>query len=292
MDFVNEPALLDDDRAERERPTAEGTRGKSKQLPYLISTLTAPVEAAPWRQIFRSKDDMAMIDATGLGAETVRHGEERFFHLYREAAEAARDGHLLLLCPTESDPTVYAMPRLSTSPRLILSQLCAALRASALGHVSLILPYVHTVGEIDRIRQLIDRAMRLLAGRGEPFDEAITVGILLATPASLLLSRKLLETVDFLLIDADTVTRLSVAADPHASPELMNESAAAVLRLIEVGVGNAHACGRFAAVGGQMVSDHRYLPHFLAMGADALFAPAEQIPEMRRLARTITQNSR
>ena len=275
-------------------------RKQEKKVPYkgegrpaLIAALSAPADPLQLQQAFaRGGCDMALLDDAGLRADTARYTEERFFALYREVITAAHGTPLLLpLYPKEASGDSWLLQAHGTSfaQHSLYPRLCAALRASALGPLSLLLPLARTAQEILSARRMVEDAMRELLTRHISFDETVPLGISLGTPASLLLSRTLLQEVDFLLIDTDRLTSLSLSAAPGSAAffTLLEESAPALLRLIEIGIGNAHACGRFAALCGSVATNPRLLPHFLAMGADALTVPAEQLTRTQMLIRSL-----
>lgn len=267
------------------------TSPQGRQAVHLIAALQAPLDPEQLRNAFHPKaEGIALLDATGLRADTARYAEERFFALYRDAAKAAQGNCLFLLSPDVSPKlhdSICGLRYLLAYPQLFFSQLCAALRASALGRVCLVLPLVSTVWEIEQARRLIEGAMRLLLSRGEIFDDTVQLGIVIGTPAAAMLSHELIEEVDFLVVDTDALTRLSIAADPDSPlfSELFAESANAILHLIGICVENAHRLGRFSVIRGEMASNSRFLSRFLAMGADALSVPPRQLARMRDLVR-------
>ena len=270
-----------------ERPRAHPD--KYEAAVSLIPSFSTPFSKHELQEgLKKANAAMAMLDAAGSQADTLLYAEERFFSLYENAVKEAPDTQLfLLLSPsTVQENALFTMFRqMNASDALLFSQLCAALRASAIGKLSLLLPFVTTQKEIDIARQMIGQAMRNLRMQGISFDETIPLGIVLGTPASLLLSRRLIEAVDLVMIDTDLLAALSLNSAPVSGDfeNLLNESAEAILRLVEVGVGNAHLLGRFVMLSGDMVADSRFLPHFLAMGANALVAPSQKLKNLRSL---------
>lgn len=266
---------------------------KQEAAVSLIPSLTAPFGDFELQEALgKATGDMALLDAAGLQADTLLYAEERFFSLYESAVKALPDTQLfLLLSPlTVQKNTLYATSlQTNASYDLLLSQLCAALRASANGKLSLLLPFVNTQKEIDIARQMIGQAMKNLRMQGIPFDETVSLGIVLGTPASLLLSRRLIEAVDLVMIDTDLLAALSLNFAPVSGDfnNLAGESAEAILRLVEAGVGNAHLLGRFVMLSGDMVADPRFLPHFLAMGPNALVVPPQKMKSIRSALRRI-----
>lgn len=221
-----------------------------------ILTLTEPItpDVAPLLQ-----DAAALlIDASKLHADTVRRPEERCFSLYERIMGGAPEHHFWLMPPSpQGVPTAAQL--LDDAP-FFHSFLTAALRASAMGQVSLLLPQVQGTAEIRATRRMINNVMSELYRRGEPFDETTRLGICTGTRDALLHSRKLLEEADHLIIDTDALSRTIEGLMPQ-------------IQSIEIGVGNAHILNRFVALKGKLATDPRALPHLCAMGADALILP-------------------
>ena len=253
----------------------------------LIPLLFAPFDQSELEKALDSASSgMALLDATGLQADTLLYAEERFFSLYERSVETARDALLFLLCP----PLVPQESILSNTPRqtsasreLLLSQLRAALRASAKGHIALVLPFVHTVQEIELARRSIEQAMRELTARKLWFDETVMLGVLLETPAALALSHGLIEAADFVMINIDPLSRPSSNAAPVSKrfDELCLKNAQTVLDFAEMGIGNAHLLGRFVALGGSPTFRPHLFPHFLAMGASNLIVPVHALEQVK-----------
>lgn len=263
-------------------------RTRSGQTVELIATLTAPFTDAALEAAFPADGDgAALLDATGLCAETVIRAEEKLLALYLRAVKAAEGRHLYLRAPLPEGQ--FGMRTLLESPALLTAHLLAALRASPYGRVSLLFPAVCTVREIAAARQLTEQAMQTLLEREQIFDELVECGIELVTPAAALLSRSLAEEVDLLTVDTDRLAASALAASP-ASPHyeaLLESSATAVLRLIEVAVGNAHLTGRRVMLYGDLLARPVFLPHLLAMGADALAAPPARLAALRDRIRAL-----
>lgn len=257
----------------------------------LIPSLSAPLDQHELQKSLESAfDSMALLDADGLQADTLLYAEDRFYSLYENAVKEANGAHFfLLLSPMtlQKNAVVGTSHQTIASHDLLLSQLYAALRASASGKITLLFPYAGTLQEINALRRLIAQAMKKLTAKGIPFDETISLGIVLGTPASLLLSRKLIEAVDLVMIDIDLLAKLSLNLTPVSEDfdRMLGENADAILRLTEIGIGNAHILGRFVMLSGNLATDPRFLPHFIAMGANALVLPPQKLKSAKALLR-------
>ena len=242
-----------------------GAGEAADSLPLLITAHTEPLSLAALHAAMTDAG-AAWLSAEGLRADTAQRAESRFYAFYRTAGEIATAHGGWLLCPSPAPPPstngLWGLQSLLCSGELLLSQFTALLRISDTANVAPVLPYPQAPEEITAARVLLEQAMQTLCRRGLPFDEALPLGVLLGTPRAVLATRTLLEEVDFLVLDAD-----AIAACGHTESEL------ALLRLLEVGVGNAHLSGRFAAVRGQITLSPPLRAHLLAMGADALCLP-------------------
>lgn len=257
----------------------------------LIPSLSTPFGGCELQEALKKASErMLLLDAMGSQADTLLYAEDSYFTLYQSAVKEVNDTQLfLLLSPcTSQEGIVVGSSRLQiASCDLLLAQLYAALRASAKGKIALLVPSTSTVHEIDTVRQMLAQAMRRLRAQSIPFDETVSLGIVLSTPASLLLSRRLIEAVDLVMIDTDPLAELSLNLTPVSKKfdNLLGESAEAILRLIEVGVGNAHLLGRFVMLGGRLATDPRFLPHLVAMGVDGLTAPPQKLRGIKAMLR-------
>ena len=240
-----------------------------------VISLEAPIDAQEVLSTLDSSEQVALLlDASGLHAETVMYAEEKLFEFYSHIAEHADGRQLILIAPSAHlSRGLAALPPHREDPRFFFSFLTAALRTSAFGRVSLLLPNISSTAELAVIRRLIEQAMRSLLHRSHAFDEMVEIGLRIDTPAAALLSKSLAEEVDFLTLELDRLARLTLA-DPSPEADQLCRNAEAVLHLAEIAVGNAHMLGRFMIAQGDMASNRRILPHLLSMGVDALALPA------------------
>ena len=249
----------------QEQKRVESRHSASTEEPSILKIPTRRVPFAPGETSAPPLRDVPMflIDASDIHAETVRHPEERCFSLYQSILQSAPDRHFLLSppMPPSGERDFPAMNPLLKAQPFLHAFLTAALRASETGQVSILFPAVQSVQEIHEARRALGTVMGELYERGEYFDETLRSGITLATPQALTNSRRLLEEADFAVIDTEAISHTVSGLLPQMS-------------LVEIGVGNAHILGRFAAICGKAATDPRALPHLLAMGADALIMPA------------------
>ncbi len=219
--------------------------------------------------------------------------EERFFAIYRRAARLCGDGELL---PMMADPAqryvkydaLAAEGRgvrgLLETPSLFLAQLRAMLRVSAFCRVAPVLPFVSSTKELLMARALLETAMRELVVRGEAFDELLTLGACIETPAAALCCEALAGEVDFLLIDTDPLFAFALA-DPAPEGLLFasNEVRDGLFSLLRHITEQAHRKGRFVGITGRAAASTVLSPLLIEAGADALALPARALPQIRRL---------
>lgn len=209
----------------------------------------------------QTAEKILLVDSSALHADAVMDPGERCLALYQSILATTR-AHLLLLppAPPSGERATLTTAQLLQVPAFFHAFLIAALRASAGGRVSVLLPSVQATDEIITARRMLSAAMDELYTKGEPFDALLALGICLGTPETLTASRKLLEEADLLTIDTEALS--------HTVTGLMP-----MLNLVEIAVGNAHVLRRFAIVDGVLSTDARALPHLFAMGADAVTRP-------------------
>ena len=235
--------------------------GTTKHTVELIAALSAPF---PRELPLLPTAAALLLDATGLHAEALRHAEDRLYTLYRSAAAAYADRHLILAAPTPSDLCNKA---------LLPAHLCAALRVSPLCRLSLLFPPIGTVAEIDALRRLTEQAMCDLLRRGLPFDELVESYLSVGSLAALEQARVFAEDADRLVLDIDRLA--ASAAEP---------SQEALLAAICSAAEDAHAVGRRAVAMGAGLLAGDLLPALVEAGVDALILPAAHLePAAARL---------
>ena len=205
--------------------------------------------------------------------EAVVDTEERLFSFYRAVASQAEGRELLLLCPTPEDDVgePCGIRHLLRDTARFSAILQALLRASALCRTAAVFPFVTTPQELAAVRRHMMGAMRELLLRGEAFDEGMEIGIVVETPAAVMLSRALAEEVDFLLLDVASLARFALAAAPGADTAILYRDARpAIDRLVETVIGNAHAVGRRVVLRVRESTDAEERSRWLEMGADGV----------------------
>ncbi|MCD8238409.1 MAG: phosphoenolpyruvate--protein phosphotransferase [Clostridiales bacterium] len=152
------------------------------------------------------------------------------------------------------------------------TQLRAILRASAFGNISIMYPMIISVDEVKKIKEIVEGVKAELRAENVKFNEDIEQGIMIETPASVIMSDELAENVDFFSIGTNDLTQYTLAIDRQNSKlDGINDSHhPAVLRSIKKVIENAHKAGIWAGICGELGADTTLTQTFLDYGIDEL----------------------
>jgi phosphotransferase system enzyme I (PtsI) len=199
---------------------------------------------------------------------------------------------------TESTPEEERNPCLGLrSIRLSLrqlpmfrTQLGAILRASALGDVRVLFPLVSTIVELRQARMVLADVMEDLAEHGIPFNRDLPVGIMVETPAAVMMLDVFIKEVDFVSLGTNDLIQYTLAVDRSNKEvaELYNACDPAVLRLLQRSFDIAREAGVPANVCGQMSGSVMYTQLLLGLGLRQLSVPASAIPEVKQACRSVS----
>lgn len=173
-----------------------------------------------------------------------------------------------------------------TRPEIFKTQLRAILRASAYGNIAVMYPMIISVDEVRKIKAIMEEVKAELRDASIPFGE-IEQGIMIETPASVIISDLLAQEVDFFSIGTNDLTQYTLAIDRQNAKldEFYNEHHEAVLRMIEMVVDNAHKAGIWAGICGELGADTRLTERFMAMGVDELSVSPTFVLPVRQIIR-------
>lgn len=171
-------------------------------------------------------------------------------------------------------------------PEIFKTQLRALFRASAFGRLSIMYPMITGVGEIKRIKAIVEEVKAELSAQGIAYGEP-EQGIMIETPAAVMMSRELAKEVDFFSIGTNDLTQYTLAIDRQnpSLDEFYDPHHPAVLRMIEMVVKNAHEAGIWAGICGELGADRELTGEFLAMGVDELSVSPGNILPLRKTVR-------
>ncbi len=168
-------------------------------------------------------------------------------------------------------------------------QLRAILRAAVNGNVSVMFPMVTSVDEVKRAKILLDRAKKELQDEKTVFKADIPVGVMIETPAAVMISGELSREVDFLSIGTNDLTQFMLGMD-QSNPELENfydSCHPSLLKMIRVVVNNAHLEGKRVSVSGDLAANPDMTEFFLQVGVDELSVAPSEVLAVRKKIREI-----
>lgn len=170
-------------------------------------------------------------------------------------------------------------------PEMFRTRLRALFRAAAYGNLSILYPMITSTDEVIRIQEIVEDVKRELDASGIPY-RIPEQGIMIETPASVMISDELAEMVDFFSIGTNDLTQYTLAMDRQnaALDEFYDPHHKAILRMIKIAVENAHKAGKWAAICGELGGDLELTEEFVRMGVDELsVAPAMVLPVRKRV---------
>ena len=171
-----------------------------------------------------------------------------------------------------------------TRPEIFKTQLRALFRASAFGNISIMYPMIISVDELRKIKTIVAEIRQELTEQGVTFGEP-KQGIMIETPAAVMMSEELAKEVDFFSIGTNDLTQYTLAID-RQNPKLdafYDPHHPAVLRMIQMVVENAHKTGIWAGICGELGADTTLTRRFLAMGVDELSMSPGSILPVRKI---------
>jgi phosphotransferase system enzyme I (PtsI) len=188
--------------------------------------------------------------------------------------------------PHEENPAMgmRAIRICLTRPPLFKTQLRAIYRASAHGNVAIMFPMISSVDELKQAKAIASEVRAELEQAKIPFNPAVPVGIMVETPASVIISDLLAQEADFFSIGTNDLTQYTLAVDRQ------NESISAfcdthheaILRMIRMTVENAHKAGIWTGICGSLGADMTLTKTFIEMGIDELSVEPSVILKLRK----------
>lgn len=179
-----------------------------------------------------------------------------------------------------------------TRPEIFKTQLRALLRASAYGNLAIMYPMITSLWEVKRIKEIVKEVKAELTAEQLEFGNP-QQGIMIETPAAVMMSGELAKEVDFFSIGTNDLTQYTLAID-RQNPKLdkfYDAHHPAVLSMIRMTVENAHKAGIWAGICGELGADTSLTKEFLAMGVDELsVSPGSILPIRKIILETDTEN--
>lgn len=171
-------------------------------------------------------------------------------------------------------------------PEIFKAQLRALFRAAVYGNLSVMYPMITSTEEVEKIYAIVAEVEEELKAQEVQY-KIPEQGIMIETPAAVMISDRLAEMVDFFSIGTNDLTQYTLAIDRQNEQldDFYNPHHEAVLRMIRMVVENAHKCGRWAGICGELGADLTLTEQFVRMGVDELSVAPSMILKLRKVVR-------
>ena len=230
--------------------------------------------------------------------------EEEQFNIYRTVAESMAGKPVIIRTldigadkqcdyfglDKEDNPALglRAIRICLTRPEIFKTQLRALYRASAYGNISIMYPMIISEQEVDKIKVIENEVKAELTEQGIEFGNPKS-GIMIETPAAVIMSRQLAKKVDFFSIGTNDLTQYTLAID-RQNPKLDNiydSHHPAILKMLKMIVDNGHKGGCWVGICGELGADTTLTETFLSMGYDELSVSPSMILKVRQEIRSL-----
>ena len=171
-----------------------------------------------------------------------------------------------------------------------MTQLRAVLRASAFGHIRILLPMVSCHEEIIEAKNLLNKAADSLTKEGVDFNESIEIGVMIEVPSAAIMADAMATDVDFFSIGTNDLTQYSLAVDRVNKDvaHLYQPLHPAIIRMINHVIGVANDKGIKVFMCGEMAGDPINIPILLGLGLENLSMNPQAIPAVKSMIRALT----
>lgn len=230
--------------------------------------------------------------------------EENQFQIYRQVAEMMAGKKVIIRTldigadkqidyfklEKEENPALgYRAIRIClTREDIFKTQLRALYRASAYGNISIMIPMIISLWEVKKVKELTEQVKYELKEDGIPFQEA-ELGIMIETPAAVMLAEELAREVDFFSIGTNDLTQYTLAID-RQNPNLnlfYDSHHPALMKMIQMVIDGAHKAGIWVGICGELGADLTLTQKFIEMGIDELsVSPAMILPVRKQICET------
>ena len=228
--------------------------------------------------------------------------EEEQFQAYKQVAQnmagkkviirtldigADKQADYLDLCEEENPALGYRAIRICLSqPEIFKTQLRAIFRASTYGNISIMYPMITSVEEVEKIQRIVAEVKKELYECDIPYKD-VEEGVMIETPAAVMISDELAEMVDFFSIGTNDLTQYTLAIDRQNEKldSFYNPHHKAVLKMIQMVVDNSHKAGKWTGICGELGADTELTETFVKMGVDELSVAPSMILKLRKIIR-------
>ena len=176
-----------------------------------------------------------------------------------------------------------------TRPEVFRTQLRALYRASAYGKIAIMFPMITSVWEVQEIKRICRNIRAELAEEGVPMADKVELGIMIETPAAVMMSAELAREVDFFSVGTNDLTQYTLAVDRQGVglDRFFDAHHPAVLRMLRMTAENAHRAGIWIGICGELGADAELTETFLSMGIDELSVSPSAVLPLRSAIRSI-----
>ena len=193
--------------------------------------------------------------------------------------------------PKEENPALgmRAVRICLTRPEIFKTQLRALYRASVFGHLAIMVPMIISVEEVKEVQAIAKDVRDELKAEGISMAERVELGIMIETPASVMISDLLAKEVDFFSIGTNDLTGYTLAIDRQnlSLARFDNPHHEALLRMIKMTADNAHAHGKWIGICGELAADTSLTDFFMEVGIDELSVSPPYVLPLREKVRSI-----
>lgn len=229
--------------------------------------------------------------------------EEQQFKVYKQVAEnmagkrviirtldigADKQAEYFGLDKEENPALGYRAIRIClTRPEIFKTQLRALYRASAYGQIAIMFPMIISVDEVKKIKEMIQVVQEELTEEGVDFRKDVEIGVMIETPAAVMVSYELAKEVDFFSVGTNDLTQYTLAIDRQNQKlePFYDAHHPAVLSMIRIAAENAHREGKWIGICGELAADLSLTGTFLEMGIDELSVAPGMILPLRKTVR-------
>ena len=227
--------------------------------------------------------------------------EEEQFEIYKTVAQTMAGKKVIIrtldigadkqadyfALPKEENPAMglRAIRICLTRPEVFKTQLRAILRASAFGKIAIMFPMIISLEEVKEIKGIVNEVKTELDDAGISYDKNIELGIMIETPAAVMVADELAEEVDFFSVGTNDLTQYTLAIDRQndSLEKFYNSHHPAILKMLKMIVDAAHRHGAWAGICGELGADQPLTKDCLAMGFDELSVSPGRILPLRKI---------
>lgn len=230
--------------------------------------------------------------------------EDEQFAAYKEVAEGLKGKPLVIRTldigadktipyfnlPVEKNPALgYRAVRICLDRvDLFKTQLRAILRASHYGNISIMVPMIISVEEVKAVKAIIEEVKADLDANNIPYKKDLELGIMIETPASVIIADKLAQEVDFFSVGTNDLTQYTLAVDRENQKVKFDKHHLAILRMLKMIVDSAHKYGTRVCICGELGADLDLTEYYLAIGLDEVSVSSPAVLKVRNKVRSLS----